>query len=135
MAENVSRDDAPRAGGILREGYDYDFSRCDPTGAHVDPAWCAIYETVTVCGPGGKLEPMLADSWRRDPDRETLWHFHVPPGLRFQSGDRCDASAIADALSFHGDPVEAPINAFFWRNVAGVRAAGDEVLIELHTPG
>ena len=43
-------DPAPRRGGILREGYDYDFSRCDPTGDHVDPAWCAVYETVTVSG-------------------------------------------------------------------------------------
>ncbi len=55
---------------MLREGYDYDFSRCDPTGAHVDPAWCAIYETVTVSGPDGELGPMLAESWRQDPERD-----------------------------------------------------------------
>ena len=128
------RGEAPRRGGILREGYDYDFSRCDPTGAHVDPAWCAIYETLSVCAPDGTLEPMLADGWRRDPERETLWRFPIRPGLSFQSGERCDAEAVADALSFHGDPLEAPINAFFWRNVASVRAEGDEVLIELHEP-
>lgn len=124
----------PRAGGRLREGYDYDFSRCDPTGAHVDPAWCAVYETVTVSGPDGELGPMLADTWRQDPARETVWRFHIRPGLRFQSGDPCDADAVAAALRLHGDPAEAPINAFFWRNVAGVRAEGDEVLVELHEP-
>ena len=48
----------PQRGGVLREGYDYDFSRADPaTGAHVDPAWCAIYETVVVADPEGQLEP------------------------------------------------------------------------------
>ncbi len=54
--------------------------------------------------------------------------------VAFQSGAPCDAEAVADALRLHGDPVEAPINAFFWRNVAGVRAEGDEVLVELHEP-
>ena len=57
-----------------------------------------------------------------------------PAGPEFQSGEPCDAEAVADALRLHGDPVEAPINAFFWRNVAGVRAEGDEVLVELHEP-
>src|SRR3954447_3079194 len=124
----------PRRGGVLREGYDYDFSRCDPTGAHVDPAWCAIYETLTVCDPGGALGPMVAESWRRDPERDDVWRFRIRPGLSFQSGAACNAEAVADALRLHGDPVEAPINAFFWRNVAGVRAERDEVLVELHEP-
>ena len=126
--------EGPLRGGTLREGYDYDFSRCDPTGAHVDPAWCAVYETVTVAGPDGELGPMLAESWRQDPNRAQVWRFRIRPGLRFQSGDACDAAAVADALRLHGDPVEAPINAFFWRNVAGVRAEGGEVVVELHEP-
>ncbi len=126
--------ETPRRGGVLREGYDYDFSRCDPTGAHVDPAWCAIYETVTISGPDGELGPMLAESWRQDPERENVWRFRIRPGVAFQSGAMCDAEAVADALRLHGDPVEAPINAFFWRNVAGVRAEGEEVLVELHEP-
>jgi peptide/nickel transport system substrate-binding protein len=127
-------DETPRRGGVLREGYDYDFSRTDPTGAHVDPAWCAIYETVTVSGPDGELGPMLAESWRRGDQRENVWRFRILPGLTFQSGAPCDAAAVAEALRLHGDPVEAPINAFFWRNVAGVQVEGDEVLVELHEP-
>jgi peptide/nickel transport system substrate-binding protein len=129
-----SRAELPRRGGVLREGYDYDFSRCDPTGAHVDPAWCAIYETVTIAGPDGELGPMVAGSWRQDPGCANVWRFRIRPGLTFQSGAPCDAGAVADALRLHGDPVEAPINAFFWRNVAGVSSEGDEVLVELHEP-
>src|SRR6059058_3187692 len=114
MGKGVSRtggDELPRAGGILREGYDYDFSRCDPTGAHVDPAWCAVYETATVGGPDGNLGPMIAESWDRDAPESRVWRFRIRPDLRFQSGDACDAAAVADALRLHGDPVEAPINA------------------------
>jgi peptide/nickel transport system substrate-binding protein len=130
-----SEDEAHRAGGILREGYDYDFSRCDPTGAHVDPAWCAVYETATVVGPDGDLGPMIAESWDRETPESPVWRFRIRPGLRFHGGDVCDATAVADALRLHADPAEAPINAFFWRNVKGIDADGDgNVLIELHEP-
>src|SRR5262245_42203166 len=125
----------PRAGGILREGFDYEFSRCDPTGAHVDPAWCAVYETATVAGPDGRLGPMIAELWDRESPESTVWRFRIRPGLRFQGGDPCDAAAVAAALRLHADPVEAPINAFFWRNVKGIDADGDgNVLIELDEP-
>jgi peptide/nickel transport system substrate-binding protein len=134
MSSTPATTESPRRGGVLREGYDYDFSRCDPTGAHVDPAWCAVYESVTVTGPDGELGPMVAESWRQDPEREEIWRFRIRPELRFQSGDPCDAPAVAAALKLHGDPVEAPINAFFWRNVAGVDFDGDDVLVELHEP-
>ena len=70
----------------------------------------------------------------RIPTNDRVWRFRIRPGLSFQSGAPCDAEAVAEALRLHGDPVEAPINAFFWRNVAGVRAEGDEVLVELHEP-
>ena len=54
----------PRRGGILREGYDYTFSRCDPaTGAHVDPAWCAVYETATLADSEGR--PDRPESFER----------------------------------------------------------------------
>ena len=125
----------PRAGGILREGFDYDFSRCDPTGAHVDPAWCAVYEVLTASGPGGGLGSMIAESWQREQPDSPVWRIRIRSHLRFQSGDACDAAAVAGALRLHADPVEAPINAFFWRNVKRIDSDGDrDVLIELHEP-
>jgi peptide/nickel transport system substrate-binding protein len=124
----------PVRGGVLREGYDYDFSRCDPgTGAHVDPAWCAIYETLTATGPDGVLGPMLAESWAPAEDYSS-WRFRIRPAKRFHSGDACDAGAVAAALRLHSDPVESPINAFFWKNVKAIDADGDEVVVALHEP-
>ena len=124
----------PQRGGVLREGYDYDFSRADPaTGAHVDPAWCAIYETVVVADPEGRLGPMLAESWREDPDG-LAWRFRIKSGARFQSGAPCDAAAVAAAFNLHGDPGESPVNAFFWTAIESVRAEGEEVVVALHHP-
>jgi peptide/nickel transport system substrate-binding protein len=137
MTEDVGRGgrEAPRPGGTLREGFDYDFSRCDPTGVHVDPAWCAVYETATIAGPDGEVGPMIAERWERATPDSPVWQFRIRPGVRFQSGEACDAAAVADALRLHADPVEAPINAFFWRNVKGIDTDGDgQVLIELHEP-
>ena len=121
-------------GGTLREGYDYAFSRADPaTGPHVDPAWCAIYETVTVSDADGRLEPMLASSWRSDPDG-LAWRLPIAPGVTFQSGAPCDAAAVAAAFRLHSDPRESPVNAFFWKSVKDVAAEDGEVVVRLHHP-
>jgi peptide/nickel transport system substrate-binding protein len=102
---------------ILREGFDYPLSRLDPFGDHIDPPSVAVYETVVVKGPDGQPKPALADSWHISEDGLT-WRFHIRPGLRFHSGDPCDAPAILAALErlrwgFHGgrqlwywDPVD-----------------------------
>lgn len=124
----------PVSGGVLREGYDYDFSRVDPaTGAHVDPAWCALHETVTLADPDGRVGPMLADRFSVE-DEGLLWRFHIRDGARFHTGRPCDAAAVAAALNLHGDPAESPVNAFFWTAIAAVSAAGDDVLVRLHHP-
>lgn len=125
-------DDVPRRGGILREGFDYDFSRADPaTGSHVDPAWCALYETLTVADASGRIGPLLAADWTEGDDGLS-WRFRVRTGVRFHSGDPCDAEAVADAMRMHNDPDDSPMNAFFWRPVKDVRAEGDAVVVELH---
>jgi len=84
----------PRRCGILREGYDYTFSRCDPaTGAHVDPAWCAIYETATVADARGLLGPSIATEWSQGPDGPE-WRFRIRAGARYPSRAPCDAAAV-----------------------------------------
>ena len=42
---------------ILREAFDYPFSRLDPLGDHIDPPSVAIYETLVVKGPDWKGAP------------------------------------------------------------------------------
>ena len=124
----------PSRGGVLREGYDYDFSRVDPaTGAHVDPAWCAIYETATLADPDGRLGPMLAERWRCDPDG-LAWRFRIRPDAVFHSGERCDAAAVRAAFALHGNAAESPVNAFFWTAIDEIAAERDEVVIRLRHP-
>ena len=124
----------PQRGGILREGFDYDFSRVDPAaGAHVDPPWCAVYETTLVYDDRWRPGPMLAEGWRTSADKMT-WYLRIGAGRRFHSGDVCDAAAVAAAYRLHSDPVASPVNQFFWSPVADVSHQDDEVVIRLrHT--
>src|SRR5579864_194752 len=124
----------PIRGGVLTEGYDYDFSRVDPaTGAHVDPAWCAIYETVLVCDEYGVPGPMLANKWAVSEDGLT-WTLQIRAGAMFQSGLPCTAQSVADAFRLHRDPIESPVNQFFWSPVQDVESDGARVTLRLKHP-
>lgn len=119
---------------ILQEGFDYPFSRLDPHGDHIDPPSVAIYETVVVKGPDGKAHPGLADRWSIADDQLT-WRFHIREGLRFHSGDPCDAEAIVAALNglrwgFHGGR-----QLWYWDAVDQVYAENAQSLVlTLHHP-
>lgn len=124
----------PRRGGTLREGYDYTFSRCDPaTGAHVDPAWCAVYETATVADASGVLGGSVADAWSAHRGG-CEWRFRIREGVLYHSGLPCDAAAVAATFALHADPVASPINSGFWHVVESVRAEADEVVVHLKHP-
>jgi peptide/nickel transport system substrate-binding protein len=119
---------------LLREGFDYDLSRVDPAaGAHVDPPWCAIYETALVFDRDSRPGPMLVDGWRVDDDL-LAWRLHVRDGARFHSGRSCDAAAVAAAFDVHRDPIQSPVNQFFWEPVRDVTVEGGEVVIHLRHP-
>lgn len=122
-------------GGVLREAFDYPLSRMDPTaGAHIDPACCALYETVLTLDAEGQLAPGLADGWRISDDGRT-WRLHIRPDARFHSGDICDAEAVAAAFNRHRDPVEGRTGLFHWHPVRDIRAEGaDVVAIDLLHP-
>jgi len=119
---------------ILHEGFDYPFSRLDPHGDHIDPPSIAIYETVVVKGPDGNAHPALADSWTISEDQVT-WRFHIREGLRFHSGDPCDADAIVAALNglrwgFHGGR-----QLWYWDAVDQLYADGpNQLVFTLHHP-
>ena len=121
-------------GGVLREGYDYDFSRLDPaTGSHVDPAWCAVYETLAVNDRQGRPGPMLASGWRVSDDL-LRWRFRIRAGASFQSGDSCGPDEVAAALRLHADPEESPVNQFFWTPVQDIQVENEEVVVVLKHP-
>lgn len=64
--------------------------------------WPAIFETPTVMGADGRLQPMLATRWeRRDP---TTWRFELRRGVTFSDGEPFDAGAIAHALDYLATP-------------------------------
>jgi ABC-type transport system substrate-binding protein len=119
---------------ILHEGFDYPLSRLDPFGDHIDPPSVAIYETVVVKGPDGEAHPALAGSWDISDDKLT-WRFHIRPGLRYHSGDPCDAPAIVAALDrlrwgFHGGR-----QLWYWDPVDKLYAEDAQTLvITLHFP-
>ena len=118
----------------LHEGFDYPLSRLDPFGDHIDPPSVAIYETVVVKGPDGRAHPGLAESWTISDDGLT-WRFRIRPGLRFHSGDRCDAPAILAALEqlrwgFHDGQ-----QLWYWDPVDMVTAEDETTLVfTLHHP-
>ncbi len=60
--------------------------------------WPALFETLTVMGADGRLQPLLATSWaRRD---ATTWRFQLRQGVTFANGEAFDAGAVAHALDY-----------------------------------
>src|SRR5262249_33899308 len=65
--------DQPQTGGTLREGYDLDFSKLDPVSTNwYDPAFHALYDSLLIDAPDGKLQPNLAESWEVSDDGKTV---------------------------------------------------------------
>ena len=119
---------------IIREAYDYEFSRLDPSGAHIDTAHVAIYENVMVKGPDWAAHPMLADSWNVSPDG-LVWRVQLRPGVRFHSGAFCDAPAIASAFDFLRWNLSEAGQLWYWDPVDTVTAEDAHTLIfRLHHP-
>jgi ABC-type transport system substrate-binding protein len=122
-------------GGHLHEGFDYPLSKLDPFGDHIDPPSVALYETLVVKGPDGEAHPGLASNWIVSADKLS-WRFHLRPGARYHSGERCDAAAVVEALHYlrwgHFDP---PRQLWYWDPVDRVYAEGEEtVVFTLHFP-
>jgi len=119
---------------VLREAFDYPFSRLDPFGAHIDPPAVAIYETVLAKGPDRAAHPYLAAGWDVSADRKT-WRIRIRPGLRFHSGAPCDAEAVAGALDrLRWGFYQPRRQLWYWDAVDRVEVAGDALLFTLHHP-
>jgi ABC-type transport system substrate-binding protein len=118
---------------ILREAFDYEFSRLDPTGPHIDPTHIAVYELLMVKGPDFRAHPGLAESWEASADG-LEWRLRLRPGVRFHSGALCDAEAVARPLEhLRFDFPEGQL--WYWDPVDEVHVDGPDTLVfRLHHP-
>ena len=64
--------------------------------------WSALFDSLTVIGPNGALEPALAVSW--DLISDTRWVFHIRPNVVFHNGTPLDATAVEAVLAYLGSP-------------------------------
>jgi len=119
---------------ILREAFDYEFSRLDPTGEHIDPPSVAVYETVLAKGPDWGAHPLLADAWEMSADG-LEWRVRLRPGLRFHSGAPCDARAIIAPLEHLRRSALPGRQLWYWDPVDTLEAPDPLTLVfRLHHP-
>jgi peptide/nickel transport system substrate-binding protein len=113
---------------ILREAFDYEFSRLDPHGAHIDPPSVAVYETVIVKGPDWQGHPLLCGGWTVSDDG-LEWRVALRPRLRFHSGAVCDADAVLRALEALRTEAQPDRDLWYWDPVEALSVADDGMLV------
>jgi peptide/nickel transport system substrate-binding protein len=127
----VSSTPSPERGrgeDVLREAFDYQFSRLDPTGDHIDPPSVAIYEPLMAKGPDWGAHPSLAESWEVSDDALT-WRVTLRPGARFHGGRPCDSQAVAAALEHLRYQSGPERQLWYWDPVGKVETDGPETLV------
>lgn len=119
---------------VLREGFDYPFSRLDPMGAHIDPPSVAVYDTLLAKGHDRGGHPCLARVVDISQDR-LAWTLELRNDARFHSGAVCDARAVVDSLESLRWHVPGARQLWYWDPVDQVVPVGDRALrFTLHHP-
>jgi len=125
----AARQDAPKVGGVLREGFDLDFSRMDPINTNwYDPGFYALYEHVITLDPEGNYVPQLAESWETSEDGLTVT-MKIVTGHSFHSGAALDAAAIKSVYDTIMDPASGSPLASLFSPVASVDAPDATTLV------
>ena len=119
---------------VFREAFDYDFSRLDPTAAHIDPPSIAVYESLLAKGPDRASHPYLARVVDISESRLD-WTLQIRSGARFHSGEICDSAAVVESLAalrmMHGDSRQL----WYWDPVDTVVPLDDQTIrFRLHYP-
>ena len=124
----------PHRGGVLREGYDYDFSRADPDGRARRPG---VVRDLRDRGRRRSRGPARPDARRV---------VAAGSGRTTASGGSGSGRRCASSRGRRATPKRSPTRfactatgrgadqRVLLEEVAGVRAEGDEVLVELHQP-
>jgi peptide/nickel transport system substrate-binding protein len=119
----------PKVGGILREGYDLDFSRMDPINTNwYDPGVFALYDAIITNDPEGNFVPQLAESWEVSEDGTTVT-FKIREGLTFHSGRPLTAQAIKEVYDTIQDPESGSPLAVLANPITSTEAPDDTTLI------
>jgi peptide/nickel transport system substrate-binding protein len=119
---------------ILREVFDYPFSRLDPMGAHIDPPSIAVYDTLLAKGHDRRGHPCLA-SVVDVSDDELTWTLQLREDAVFHSGATCDARAVVDSLEALRWHVPGDRQLWYWDPVDRVDPVDDRILrFTLHHP-
>ena len=122
------RQEEPRSGGTLREGYDLDFSRLDPVATNwYDPAFFALFESLLIDSPEGELQPQLATEWEAAADGRTV-SFTIREGATFHSGRRVDAQAVKEVYDAIKDPANASPLSVLFAPVEAIEAADERTV-------
>lgn len=125
----AARQDTPKVGGTLREGFDLDFSRMDPINTNwYDPGFYALYEHVITLDPEGKHVPQLAESWETSEDGLTMT-MKIVAGHSFHSGAPVDAAAIKGVYDAILDPASGSPLASLFSPVESVDAPDATTLV------
>jgi peptide/nickel transport system substrate-binding protein len=118
-----------KSGGVLREGYDLDFSRLDPIATNwYDPAFFALYDAAITNNPDGELVPQLAESWTVSDDAKTVT-LKLRTGAMFHSGRPVNAQAVKEVYDLIQDPVSGSPLAVLFAPVASVEAPDDQTVV------
>ncbi|HQJ35543.1 MAG TPA: ABC transporter substrate-binding protein, partial [Rhodoglobus sp.] len=112
---------------VLREAFDYPFSRLDPMGAHIDPPSIAVYDTLLAKGHDRQGHPCLARVVDVSEDRLS-WTLQLREEAQFHSGDVCDARAVTDSLEALRWHVPGDRQLWYWDPVERVDPVGDRLL-------
>lgn len=61
-----------------------------------------LFDSLTVIGPDGSIQPALAVTWQAVSDNE--WRFGLRPGVTFSNGEPLDAHAVVETLRYLTGP-------------------------------
>lgn len=128
-ASAAARQDEPRSGGTLREGYDLDFSRLDPVATNwYDPAFFALFESLLIDSPDGELQPQLATDWTVADDGTSVT-FTIREDAKFHSGRPVDAEAVKEVFEAIKDPESGSPLAVLFAPVESIEATDERTLV------